>query len=190
MVRQKSRWRNDLLQLSTTPTWILTNPEVGACRNTSSVDKPQFSRLLNYVIQEYIGTSGCFTSPLLYGAALNIAEGRQSVSHIQTLNNIGEVNNLRKQRICHRARKLIKSGKAVIHSYDPFTIRLTQRENGSICQKDSYPSLCRWIHKTDDTKKRNGDSSPAYASLRSSGFLAKSQINSKGERNKKRWLLQ
>lgn len=22
------------------PTWILTNPEVGACRNTSSVDKP------------------------------------------------------------------------------------------------------------------------------------------------------
>ena len=32
---------------------------------------------------------------------------------------------------CYRARKLIKSGKAVIHSYDPFTIRLTQRENGS-----------------------------------------------------------
>lgn len=31
---------------------------------------------------------------------------------------------------CFRARKLIKSGKAVIHSYDPFTIRLTQRENG------------------------------------------------------------
>ena len=26
--------------LSTTPTWILTNPEVGACKNTSSVDKP------------------------------------------------------------------------------------------------------------------------------------------------------
>ena len=32
---------------------------------------------------------------------------------------------------CYRARKLIRSGKAVIHSYDPFTIRLTQRENGS-----------------------------------------------------------
>lgn len=31
---------------------------------------------------------------------------------------------------CFRARKLIKSGKAVIHSYDPFTIRLTQREDG------------------------------------------------------------
>ena len=31
---------------------------------------------------------------------------------------------------CFRARKLIKSGKAVIHSYDPFTIRLTQRESG------------------------------------------------------------
>ena len=33
---------------------------------------------------------------------------------------------------CYKARKLIKSGKAVIHSYDPFTIKLTQRENGSI----------------------------------------------------------
>ena len=32
---------------------------------------------------------------------------------------------------CYRARKLIRSGKAVIYSYDPFTIRLTQRENGS-----------------------------------------------------------
>ena len=32
---------------------------------------------------------------------------------------------------CYKARKLIKNGKAVIHSYDPFTIRLTQRENGS-----------------------------------------------------------
>lgn len=32
---------------------------------------------------------------------------------------------------CFKARKLIESGKAVIHSYDPFTIRLTQRENGS-----------------------------------------------------------
>lgn len=31
---------------------------------------------------------------------------------------------------CFKARKLIKSGKAVIHSYDPFTIRLTQREDG------------------------------------------------------------
>lgn len=31
---------------------------------------------------------------------------------------------------CFRARKLIKSGKAVIHSYDPFAIRLTQREDG------------------------------------------------------------
>ena len=31
---------------------------------------------------------------------------------------------------CFKARKLIESGKAVIHSYDPFTIRLTQRENG------------------------------------------------------------
>ena len=31
---------------------------------------------------------------------------------------------------CFRARKLIKSGKAVIHSYDPFAIRLTQRESG------------------------------------------------------------
>lgn len=31
---------------------------------------------------------------------------------------------------CFRARKLIKSGKAVIHSYAPFTIRLTQRESG------------------------------------------------------------
>lgn len=33
---------------------------------------------------------------------------------------------------CYKARKLIKNGKAIIHSYDPFTIRLTQRENGSI----------------------------------------------------------
>ena len=32
---------------------------------------------------------------------------------------------------CYRARKLIENGKAVIHSHDPFTIRLTQRENGS-----------------------------------------------------------
>lgn len=31
---------------------------------------------------------------------------------------------------CFRARKLVKSGKAVIHSYNPFTIRLTQRESG------------------------------------------------------------
>lgn len=31
----------------------------------------------------------------------------------------------------YRARKLIESGKAVIHSHDPFTIQLTQRENGS-----------------------------------------------------------
>ena len=28
---------------STTTTWILTNSEVGTCRNTGSVDKPQFS---------------------------------------------------------------------------------------------------------------------------------------------------
>lgn len=33
---------------------------------------------------------------------------------------------------CYKARKLIKNGKAVIRSYDPFTIKLTQRENGSI----------------------------------------------------------
>ena len=33
---------------------------------------------------------------------------------------------------CYKARKLIKNGKAIIHSYDPFTIKLTQRENGSI----------------------------------------------------------
>ena len=32
---------------------------------------------------------------------------------------------------CYKARKLIKNGKAVIHSYNPFTIKLTQRENGS-----------------------------------------------------------
>ena len=32
---------------------------------------------------------------------------------------------------CYRARKLIRSGKAVIHSHDPFTIKLTQRKNGS-----------------------------------------------------------
>ena len=32
---------------------------------------------------------------------------------------------------CYRARKLIRNGRAVIHSHDPFTIRLTQRENGS-----------------------------------------------------------
>ena len=32
---------------------------------------------------------------------------------------------------CYRARKLIESGQAVIHSHDPFTIRLTQRKSGS-----------------------------------------------------------
>lgn len=32
---------------------------------------------------------------------------------------------------CYRARKLIRSGKAVIHSHDPFIIRLTQRKSGS-----------------------------------------------------------
>lgn len=31
---------------------------------------------------------------------------------------------------CYKARKLLKKGKAVIHQYEPFTIRLTQRENG------------------------------------------------------------
>ena len=61
------------------------------------------SARLNYVIQEYTGTSGCFTSPLLYGTALNIAEGRQSVPYIQTLNNIGEVNNPHMRRSCHKA---------------------------------------------------------------------------------------
>ena len=59
--------------------------------------------MLNYVIQEYTGISGCFTSPLLYGTTLNIVEGRQSVSYIQTLNNIGEVNNPRKWRSCRKA---------------------------------------------------------------------------------------
>lgn len=33
---------------------------------------------------------------------------------------------------CYKARKLIKNGKAIIHSYDPFAIKLTQRKNGSI----------------------------------------------------------
>lgn len=31
---------------------------------------------------------------------------------------------------CFKARKLITRGKAVIHSYVPFTIKLTQRKNG------------------------------------------------------------
>ena len=31
------------VEASTTPAQILKNPEVGACRNMSSVDKPQFS---------------------------------------------------------------------------------------------------------------------------------------------------
>lgn len=32
----------------------------------------------------------------------------------------------------YRARKLLKSGKAVKHSYNPFTIQLTQREDGNV----------------------------------------------------------
>lgn len=32
---------------------------------------------------------------------------------------------------CYKARKLLKSGKAVIEQYKPFTIKLTQRENGN-----------------------------------------------------------
>lgn len=32
----------------------------------------------------------------------------------------------------HRARKLLKSGKAIKHSYHPFTIQLTERETGDI----------------------------------------------------------
>lgn len=31
---------------------------------------------------------------------------------------------------CYKARKLLKKGKAVIYQYEPFTIKLTQRENG------------------------------------------------------------
>lgn len=33
---------------------------------------------------------------------------------------------------CCKARKLLKKGKAVIHQYEPFTIKLTQREDGDI----------------------------------------------------------
>ena len=32
----------------------------------------------------------------------------------------------------YRARKLLKSGKAIKHSYHPFTIQLTERETGDI----------------------------------------------------------
>ena len=32
----------------------------------------------------------------------------------------------------YRARRLLKSGKAVRHSFDPFTIRLTEREDGDV----------------------------------------------------------
>ena len=32
----------------------------------------------------------------------------------------------------YRARKLLKSGKAVKHSFDPFAIRLTEREDGDV----------------------------------------------------------
>ena len=32
----------------------------------------------------------------------------------------------------YRARRLLKSGKAVRHSFDPFTIRLTEREDGNV----------------------------------------------------------
>lgn len=32
----------------------------------------------------------------------------------------------------YRARRLLKSGKAVKHSYNPFTIQLMQRENGDV----------------------------------------------------------
>lgn len=32
----------------------------------------------------------------------------------------------------YRARKLLRSGKAVKHSYHPFTIQLTEREDGEI----------------------------------------------------------
>lgn len=32
----------------------------------------------------------------------------------------------------YRARRLLKSGKAVKHSFDPFTIRLTEREDGNV----------------------------------------------------------
>ena len=32
----------------------------------------------------------------------------------------------------YRARKLLKSGKAVKHSYNPFTIQFTQREDGDV----------------------------------------------------------
>ena len=31
---------------------------------------------------------------------------------------------------CYKARKLLKKGKAVIYQYEPFTVKLTQRENG------------------------------------------------------------
>lgn len=32
----------------------------------------------------------------------------------------------------HRARKLLKSGKAIKYSYHPFTIQLTERESGDV----------------------------------------------------------
>jgi len=41
----------------------------------------------------------------------------------------------------HRARKLLKSGKAIKYSYHPFTIQLTERESGDV-QSMKSPPLC------------------------------------------------
>lgn len=42
----------------------------------------------------------------------------------------------------YRARKLLKSGKAVKHSFDPFTIRLTEREDGDVQPIEVYTKGC------------------------------------------------
>jgi hypothetical protein len=38
-------------------------------------------KTIYYVMMEYIGTSGCSTSPELYGECLNISVGRRSDAH-------------------------------------------------------------------------------------------------------------
>ena len=41
----------------------------------------------------------------------------------------------------YRARKLLKSGKAIKHSYHPFTIQLTERERILFLRRMGYPAL-------------------------------------------------
>ena len=104
--------------------------------------------MLNYVIQEYTGISGCFTSPLLYGTTLNIAEGRQSVSYIQTLNNIGEVNNPRKWRSCRKAEGVDQSERTKLkerrHPYDGCSVEFYGHQTDADLVLQSMKTYQKW----------------------------------------------